>query len=151
MLTSHLFVMHFRFPKISIKLEETKSCGVHCGKHMQTSLFLICKTIQPLNTYWYSNLQRWSFIKVNCYFTCLVNINFVGLHLCCMDDESISWFSFNINVMRFLWIGSMGVSNTNYNSKLFINADLPEVKKFRQRYPYSLLYNPNVLYIQTNF
>ena len=30
--------------------------------------------------------------------------------------------------------GMMGVSNTNYTSKLLINADIPEVRQFRQRY-----------------
>ena len=30
--------------------------------------------------------------------------------------------------------GLMGVSNTNYTSKLFINEDLPEVRDFQIRY-----------------
>ncbi|XLR32005.1 hypothetical protein S83_059905, partial [Arachis hypogaea] len=29
---------------------------------------------------------------------------------------------------------TMGISNTNYNSTLYINADLKEVKEFRQRF-----------------
>ncbi|KAL4300527.1 hypothetical protein AHAS_Ahas17G0209800 [Arachis hypogaea] len=33
-----------------------------------------------------------------------------------------------------LFKGTMGISNTNYNSTLYINADLKEVKEFRQRF-----------------
>ena len=38
------------------------------------------------------------------------------------------------NIVVCCYIGMMGVSNTNYTSKLFINADLVEVKEFRSRY-----------------
>ncbi|QHO07508.1 replication protein A 70 kDa DNA-binding subunit E-like [Arachis hypogaea] len=52
-----------------------------------------------------------------------------------MEEQPSTEFIIILQFAKFnMFKGTMGISNTNYNSTLYINADLQEVKEFRQRF-----------------
>ena len=63
------------------------------------------------------------------------NGNTTYMYLCCSNQLNVPYKNFKLlcNFVVFIGVTSVSVQNSIYSSKLFINADIPEVEEFKNR------------------